>query len=105
MSDIYIRGLTDDIQALLKEQAKRKNMSMNEYSKHLLTHCAIAGMPAMAAILPGTIEYTIRDILRQDTDRLLAYSDAQTRIMRESNRVMQSIELLLQNGSTLPKES
>lgn len=100
MADIYIRGLPDDIQTVLKDQAKHKNMSMNEYAKELLTHCAIAAMPAIAAALPGTIEYTLRNILHQDTDRILAYTDAQFRLMQDAVQLMTRIEKRIESDST-----
>ena len=89
MADFLIRDLSDDAYYLLQEQAKRRDVSLNTYIKTILQHSAIAGMPDITAILPSTIEYTIRSVLRSDNERLMAYTDAQARILQDAIRVLQ----------------
>jgi hypothetical protein len=90
MADFMIRDLSDDSYLLLQEQAKKKGISANTYIKTILQYSAIAGMPDIASLLPGTIEYTIRSILRQDNERLMAYTDAQARILQDAVRVLRT---------------
>ena len=88
MAELKIRGLPDDIYVLLQEQAKRKNLSANAYARSIIEYSVTAGIPAISALLPGTIEYTIRSVMRQDTERLLAYTDAQTRVLQDAISVL-----------------
>ena len=90
MADFMIRDISDDTYLLLQEQAKRKGVSANTYIKTILQYSAIAGMPDIASLLPGTIEFTIRSILRQDNERLMAYTDAQARILQDAIRVLRT---------------
>lgn len=90
MADFMIRDISDDTYLLLQEQAKRKGVSANTYIKTILQYSSIAGMPDIASLLPGTIEFTIRSILRQDNERLMAYTDAQARILQDAIRVLRT---------------
>ncbi len=101
MANILIRNVPDDICSLIQNQAKEKTLTQNEYLLQILSHSALVGMPALASLLPETIQYTIRTILLSENSRTRAYTEAQLSLIRDNMATLDRCNLLL---STLKEE-
>ena len=95
MGNIFIRGLPDDIIAMLKAQANSKDMTQNQYLLSILSRCAIAGSPSVQQLMPEAAQYIVRSILLSDEERKLAYTEAQMRLIRDNMDVLKRVETLL----------
>jgi len=95
MENIYIRGLPEDVHALLKANAQMKNMTKNEYLLSLLSSCAIAGSPSLQQLMPDAMQFVIRSIILSDDERRQAYTEAQLRLIKENMEVVKQVQELL----------